>query len=104
MTNLDRRLELHQILSTILGSAYVYFQPPESVKLHYPCIVYERSTGDTQFADNSSYIFRVCYRVTYIDKDPDNEIIQKIAALPLCRMDRSYKGDNLNHDSFVIYY
>lgn len=104
MTNLDRRLELHQILTNILGSAYVYFQPPESLKLHYPCIVYERSTGDTQFADNSSYIFRVSYRVTYIDKDPDNEIIQKLAALPLCRMDRSYIGDNLNHDSFVIYY
>ena len=33
MTNLDRRMELHQILCNLLGTAYVYFQPPESIKM-----------------------------------------------------------------------
>lgn len=104
MTNLDRRMELHQILCDLLGTAYVYFQPPESIKLHYPCILYERMTGDSQYADNKAYMFRICYRVTYIDKDPDNEVLTKLSNLPLCRMDRSYKGDNLNHDVFILYY
>ena len=52
MTNLDRRLQFHRILCEILGSEYVYFQPPESKKLHYPCIVYNRATGLSNYADN----------------------------------------------------
>lgn len=36
----------------------VYFQPPESVKLLYPCIVYKRSAGDTRFADNKNIPIR----------------------------------------------
>ena len=40
MTTTERRLELHEILCTILGSRNVYFQPPESIKMNYPAIVY----------------------------------------------------------------
>lgn len=104
MTNLDRRLELHRILCEILGSSYCYFQPPESVKLHYPCIIYRRSSGDSQYADNLPYTFRISYQVTYIDKDPDSEVIVELAKLPYCKMDRHYTADNLNHDNFVLYY
>lgn len=105
MTNLDRRLELHGILSDILGdSSRCYFQPPESVKLSYPCIIYKRNTGDTQYADNAPYTFRINYQITYIDKDPDAEAIMSIAALPYCRMDRHFTANNLNHDTFALYY
>lgn len=101
---MDRRLELHKILENVINSRYVYFQPPESVKMHYPCIVYERNSGDTQYADNGSYTFRQSYTLTLIDPDPDSELIRKIAALPFCRFDRHYTSDNLNHDAFNIYY
>ena len=37
------RYELHEFLCEILGSRNVYFQPPESVKMKYPAIVYERT-------------------------------------------------------------
>ena len=104
MTNLDRRLELQQILANVLGSSYVYFQPPETIKLHYPCIIYERITGAGQYADNKAYMFKICYRITYIDKDPDNEIIHKLMDIPYMSMDRSFKADNLNHDVFILYY
>jgi hypothetical protein len=104
MTNLDRRLELHGILRDILGTDNCYFQPPESVKLSYPCIIYKRNTGDTQYADNAPYTFRISYQVTYIDKDPDAEAIMGIAALPYCRMDRHFTANNLNHDTFNLYY
>lgn len=101
---MDRRLELHEILCDILGSRNVYFQPPESKKMQYPCIVYERNNGDTQFADNKPYEFRLAYDVTLIDKNPDSKVLLKIAALPLSRFNRHYTADNLNHDSFVVYY
>lgn len=81
----------------------VYFQPPESVKLKYPCIIYERRSGDTTYADDSTYRFVYSYTVTYIDPNPDSVVPEKIAQLPMCKMDRCFTSDNLNHSIFIIY-
>lgn len=101
---MSKRLELHEILCDILGSRNVYFQPPESVKMSYPAIVYSRNNIDTKHGDNSAYIQNYAYMVTLIDKNPDSEFVEKLAQLPLCRHQRNYKADNLNHDIFIIYY
>lgn len=101
---LTRRLELHTILTDILGSNNCYFQPPESIKLNYPCIVYHRNTGKAHYADNNPYRFQYSYTVTAITKDPDSDLPRKLAGLPLCRYDRHFVADNLNHDVFVLYY
>ena len=37
----DRRNDLQKLLVEVLGSKNVYFQPPESVKMKYPAIVYQ---------------------------------------------------------------
>lgn len=34
------RIDLQYLLENILGSRHVYFQPPETVKMNYPAIVY----------------------------------------------------------------
>lgn len=100
-----RRLELHEELCNILGSRNCYYRPPESVKLKYPCIVYAERNGDTQYANDRSYIHKRAYDVTVIDKDPDSEIGDKIVwSFPYCRSDRSFTSDNLFHDVYVIYY
>ena len=99
-----RRLELHAILTDILGSDNCYFQPPKSVKLSYPCIVYHRNNGRTDYANNNPYRFRYSYTVTAITKDPDSDLPRKLAALPLCSYDRHFTADNLNHDVFFLYY
>lgn len=99
------RLELHEELCDLLGSRNVYYQPPETIKLKYPCIIYQRNSGDTQFANNEPYTFRVQYSVTIITKDPDSDLIEKMAMrFPMCRMDRHFTTQNLNHDNFMIYY
>lgn len=101
---MDRRLELHQILTDVLGSKNVYFQPPASMHLKYPCIIYQYETGDTQFADDLPYIFVRKYQIQVIDPNPDTEIPDKITRLPRCLNDRNYTADNLNHYTFNIYY
>ena len=99
------RLELHERLTDILGSSSVYFQPPENLKMRYPCIVYSRSNGDTDFADNAPYRFTRRYQITVIDKDPDTEIPDTIAkTFPMCVYDRSFTSDNLNHYVLNLYY
>lgn len=101
---MNSRLRLDAVLRDVLGSENVYFQPPESIKMQYPAIVYERSNILPTFADNSVYRERRVYQVTVIDKNPDSAIVNRISALPRFRFVRNYKADNLNHDVFTAYY
>ena len=100
-----KRAELGDKLKQILGSNDVYSEPPESVKLNYPCIVYERSDGDTDFANNLPYRFQMRYRVTAISRKADNPVVGKLAmSLPSIQYDRHFVSDSLHHDVFYVYY
>lgn len=96
------RLELHELLCGILGSRNVYFKTPARMK--YPCIKYERARPSTQHADNIAYRNTNCYTLTYIDSNPDSEMIDRIAELPLCSVDRGYDADDLRHTVYTLYY
>lgn len=98
------RLKLHETFGEILGSRNVYFQPPESVKMEYPAIVYERGNIQNTFADNMVYGQSHSYQVTVIDKDPDSVIVGAVSMLPRCRFQRHFTAENLNHDVFTLYY
>lgn len=101
---MSRRLNLHLLLKQITGTNNVYFQPPPSVCMSYPAIVYSRNNIDNRTADNSQYTLQVQYTVTVIDPNPDSELVMKIAKLPMCTFSRHYASDNLNHDVFTLYY
>lgn len=100
------RLDFHEELCDLLGSRNVYFQPPATVRMTYPCFVYERSSGLSHMADNGTYNYRQAYNVTYITKDPDSlDMIRKfVFKFSLSRYNTHFTSDNLNHDSFVVYY
>lgn len=99
-----KRLQLHEILVDILGSEAVYFQPPATVQMQYPCIVYRRDRRRTEFANNSPYRHTKLYQVIHIGRDPDSPVPDKIAELPLTLFDRFYTADNLNHDVYNVYF
>ena len=101
---LRTRLELQAILEEILGSENVYFQPPASLRMKYPCIVYERSDIAPIKADNVNYLKRKRYLVTVIDKDPDSVIPDKLIDLEYCNFDRHFVSNNLNHDVYTLYF
>lgn len=98
------RLKLHEELCELLESRNVYFQPPSSVSMNYPAIVYSRNGIDNVHADDEVYDQHYSYEIIVIDEDPDSEIVVKVSKLPMCRFDRHYAADNLNHDVFTIYY
>ena len=101
---MDRRPDLGKIFREILGSGNVYFQPPGNVQMKYPAIRYERSDMELRHADNNVYNRRIRYMVTVIGSDPDSAVVDKVSMLPLCRFERHYVQDNLNHDVFEIYF
>lgn len=101
---MNKRLELHELLCEVLGSRNVYFQPPESVKMRYPAIVYSRNRIENTSADNTVYKQDVSYKITVIDQDPDSEIVERVSAIPGIMYDRPYVSNNLNHDVFTLFY
>lgn len=101
---MGQRSDLHDILKELLGSDEVYFQPPPTVSMAYPCIVYKRDYQDVKYADDGVYFKKKRYQVTVIDKDPDSIIPDKVSELPLCAFDRFYTADNLNHDVFKLFF
>ena len=101
---MNSRLELHEELKVILGSGFVYFQPPESVRMTYPCMVYSLDHIAVNHADDKPYRNTKRYSVTIIDKDPDSGIPDRMLVLPMCSFDRFYTADNLNHWVFHLYY
>lgn len=98
------RLQIQTLLETLLGSRNVYFQPPATVKMSYPAIVYSRDYQTTSFADNKPYRNNKRYLVTVIDKDPDSKIPDKVASLPKSSFSRHFVADSLNHDAYSVYF
>lgn len=98
------RIDLHYILVDILGSSNVYFQPPSTVQMKYPCIVYKRDAQNEVRANNDLYQMKKRYLVTVIDKNADSSIPDKMMQLQYCTFNNHFVADNLNHDVYSLYY
>ncbi len=101
---MDNRLQLQTLLEKLLGSRNVYFQPPASIHMKYPAIVYKLDDIDNQFANNQVYDQRRGYLITVIDPNPDSVIVTRVSMLPKCQWQTGYAADNLNHTNFKLYF
>lgn len=102
-----KRRELHTFLTSILGSNNVYFQPPSNISMKYPCIVYNRTNPYTINADDSTYLLRGHYSVTYIDSNVERAMAMQTKLLKSFEhisVERSFTSENLNHDVYNLYY
>ena len=101
---MGQRVDLQAILENAIGSKNVYFQPPENLKLKYPCVVYTVDAAVTTYADNLPYTFTKRYQLVLIESDPDSGLADRLGRLPMCSFDRAYRASNLYHSVFTIYY
>lgn len=99
------RAELQEVLQSLDNvNLHVYFQPPPSVAMDYPAIVYSRNGIDNISANNEVYIQEKSYKVVVIDRHPDSKYVDLVSKLPKCTFNTHYTADNLNHDVFTLYY
>lgn len=96
--------QLQLMLEELLGMRHVYFQPPASLQMSYPAIVYSRDDIQNIFANNGVYTQSHKYQLTVIDKDPDSVVVKRVSQLPTIRFERHFTKDNLNHDVFILHY
>ena len=99
----SRRLDLQSRLEEILGSRNVYFQPPASISLSYPCIVYSFEGEDTLHSNNVKYKRWYRYSVVLITKNPfPTDLLEALSDTPYSRFDREYQSDNLHHFAYTV--
>lgn len=98
------RLDLQTKLENALGSENVYFQPPESMLISYPAIVYSLKNINKQYANNSSYLTKNIYNIMVIDTKQLNPVIDTILNMPFSSFERSFISDGLYHSVFTLYF
>lgn len=105
---MDRRLnlgrELEEIAMAATGKSHVYYQPPEKLKIEYPCIVYELSSMASTYADGRPYTFQTKYSITAIDRNPESKFPLLLREMRCVRFDRTFRSDGLYHWVFTITY
>lgn len=98
------RIDLINKFKEILGNSNVYFQPPESQKLKYDCIVFKDITPYTKRANNFVYILNHKYRVTYITSNPKSPIVDRmLREFQMIDRVNDFITDGLYHYVYEIY-
>lgn len=98
---MDHRLELQELLEGLLESKNVYFQPPENVKMTYPCFVYALEAFPQKYADDLPYRSSERYLVTYISRSSVSDLPKRMSETKGFSYDRRYVADNLHHTVFT---
>lgn len=102
----SRRLDFQVRLESLVPEgAKVYFQPPATVKMTYPCVIYSLQRVYAYHADNIMYNYTKAYTVTYVDRNPDATFPDTyLKSQPMTHFDREFTSDNLHHWVFTTYY
>lgn len=100
------RIQLQELLETTTGlpRSRVYFQPPEGIRLEYPCLIYNRNYSMVAHADNGVYKVEKRYSVMVIDRDPDSVLPDKLEWLPQVSFQTWFAKDQLNHYVFNMFF
>ena len=101
---MKRKNDIGKLLHTLPVQDEIHFQPSESVKLKYPCILYEFDGYRDFHGDDGRHIVRESFTVTHIYKDPTQNLRETIRSLfSYVRFDRVFIADNLYHDVYSVY-
>lgn len=104
------RPALHDILCKVLkapfpdGKDHCYFQPPASLEMDYPCIIYHYLNDIDTYADNTIYQSYKKYKVIVIDEDQDSKIPERLKEIPYCSLDIKFTVEGLNHFVYILSY
>ena len=101
---MNSRAQLHSVLQEALPGVALYYQPPENIKLTYPCVVYTFDKIKSSEANNSRYIRHDKYTIKLIGSLIDVEKwSDKILGLRYCDLDTTFVSDGLYHYVYQIY-
>lgn len=102
------RLQLHEELVGVLNDPdAVYFQPPASMYMTYPCIKYKKVGRLIEKADNGIFRKLDRYQITLITDDPDDESLSEAMFEHFgarLGFEQKYTADDLYHEVYSLVY
>lgn len=93
------RASLQKELELICG-ANVYFQPPETLTLKYPCAIYQIADAPSVYADGIKYNQAIRFQITYVTKKAMDDAVEKMLRNPFFNFQRFFASAGLNHYVF----
>ena len=103
----ERWEDVRDILYTINNTKNVYYDPPTSIQMKFPCFRFNMNNTDVKFADNFAYLRTKRWTVTYITRDVediDPVVKGMLDTFKYCSQETQFKSDNLQHVVFNLYY
>jgi len=99
-----RRNDMQTYLTNLIPERVrVYFQPPASVQLTYPCLIFKRKPSRVSRADNKAYRVNDLYEVTVLTLDVDEPLFDILVTTPKTTHTKTYTRDRVYHHVFDIY-
>ena len=98
----ERRLLFDEMIKEVTGLTHVYYDPPESVLMEYPAIVYKKTKMPALYANNKKYVKSIAFEVQVICEDPDTIYVDKVQDIKFSAFDRHFVADDLHHDVLTI--
>ena len=100
---MSKRYDLQRELEKYADN--VYFQPPSSIKMTYPCVVYNKISKFREYGNDQAYIKIQGYSVTVMDRDPDSLIADDLEDhFTHCAITQYFTNDNIHHTVLELYY
>ena len=96
------RSSLHNTL--LLITSNVYFQPPASLVMKYPCIIYKMDDILDTHANDKRYLSSKRYLITVVDRNPDTILYEKVLELPYSKFETTFVKDNLYQHICSLYW
>ena len=97
--------QIRDILYTIRDT--VYYDPPTSIQMEYPCFRFVMNNTDSRYADNVHYINHKRWAITYITRDVEeiDQVIKEVLdKFKYSTHETTYKAENLVHVVFNLYF
>ena len=98
----EKRFLFDEMLKETTGLSNVYYDPPESVLMEYPAIVYKKTNMPARYANNKKYMKHLAFEVQVIAEDADTPYVDLVHNIKYSAFDRHFIADDLHHDTFTI--
>lgn len=95
--------EVKSILDNVSEDLEVYYQPPANYKINYPAIIFNKTGGGYDFADDEVYSKQMEYDVKVIYKNPNEDFEESMSNIQFCSPTRSFVSNGLYHDVYKLY-
>lgn len=105
MSDVDWRLFTHYKIQDAfdgIDGVNLYFRPPSSLMITYPCVIYDLKVVDVRHSDNQVYSDGERYEVSYITSTQDDRNWTRLRDIPGSRWIRNFNKENLYHHIFEI--